>query len=715
VAKSMRWRGGALFALVVYSALSLIYFGPSKPSQFWEEYRGLGADPTIHMWAMSWWPYALAHHLNPLLTPTIFAPGGYNLARAVSLPAPSLVIYPITRLFGPVVAYNLLCILCPIAAALSAFVLCRHICQKFGPALFGGYIFGFSQYVLSQIGAHLFLLFIFPVPLAVYLVLLRIEDKLTRTSFIAAFSAVMIFEFLCSTELFATCTLFGLVMLALALVLLAEDRGRIIKLSIELSVAYTLMIILLSPYLYQVLVDGVPQVLNPPEAYSNDALALLVPTPVLLGGSRFAWLSWQFRDVWTEMAGYMGPGLWLVIALFARKHRASKSCSLLLWSLVIIGVASLGPKLHIAGRTGIYLPWLIVAKLPLINLALPGRFGMYLFLVAGVILAIYLGDGELATWRGGLMAAAALIFMMPDLAFIRAETTTVHIPGFFRSGEYKRYIGRGDIVLILPDTITSTSQVLLWQAQTGFYFRNATGFYLPPEDYQRWPITASFVDAHRIPDFVEQLDAFLAAHQVKAIIVDASAPKGWPAMLSAAGLIPIATGGIFFYKVPASVLASFAHTNAHQMAEKEAAISFGALVYAASQYVARGLPLGKLDPAETYRLRLLTALQSDSPPPEESNWWENLWLGSWGGLIGVGISGHYEDLQFLVNEYGSEAAKILFPYPHELGKHPRVTEGQLLFLFTQKGIRQAARRTAPSLPSRRAFSLRTRGSAGPSA
>jgi hypothetical protein len=688
---------GCLVALPIYSALSFFYFGPSKPSQFWEEYRGLGADPTIHMWAMSWWPYALAHHLDPLLTPTIFAPSGYNLARAVSLPGPSVLICPITRVFGPVVAYNLLCILCPIAAALSGFVLCRYLSQCFWSALAGGYIFGFSQYVLSQVGAHLFLLFIFPVPLAIYLVLLRLDGKLRRSSFIAAFSAVMIFEFLCSTELFATSTLFGLMTLAMAIAFLAKERSRIIGVAAELSAAFAVIVILLSPYLYRVLAGGVPQVLNPAESYSNDALALVVPTPVLLGGNRFAWLSWQFRDVWTEMAGYLGPGLWLIIVLFALRYWGSTSSKLLLLSFLVIVIASLGPKLHIAGRPVLSLPWLIADKLPLVDLALPGRFGMYLFLIGGLILAIYLGDRELpVAWRC-LLAIGALIFVLPDLSFIRAEKTRLHIPDFFSSGQYKHYISPGDIVLILPDTITSTSQVLLWQALTDFYFRNVTGFYLPPEDYQRWPITASFGDAHRMPNFSEQLYAFLGAHQVKAIIVDASASGQWPARLSEAGLAPAVTGGIFFYKVPATVLTSFAHVSAHQMAQKEAAICFGALVYAAAQYVERGLPLANLNPAEAYRLGLLTVLQKTSPPSEQSNWWGQFWLGSWGGLIGVGISGYYDDLGFLVNAYGSEATTVFFPYPHKLGKRPKGVQGLLLFLFTQQGVGLAEKRAPSSL------------------
>jgi hypothetical protein len=554
-------------------------------------------------------------------------------------------------------------------------------------------MFGFSQYVLSQIGGHLFLLFIFPVPLAIYLVLLRLDGVLGKYWFMVLLILVMTFEFLSSTELFATTTVFGTMALALSIVLCRDTRARLTSVISDIGLAYAMLALILSPYLYHVLVGGVPQVLNSAAGYSNDLLAFVVPTPVLLGGNLFAPTSYEFKDVWTEMAGYLGPGAWLIMVLFVGRYSRTKAGQFLLLSFGLIAVASLGPRLHIAGTPTIRLPWLIADRLPLINLALPGRFGMYLSLVAGVIVALYLSSPGIAVWAKGLLAACALVFIVPNLAFINTLTTRVDTPAFFRFGEYRRYISQDDIILILPDTINSTSQALLWQAQTDFHFRSATGFYLPPEDYQRWPITASFVTGYKIPDFAEQLDAFLGAHQVKAIIVNGAARGRWPVMLSEAGMTSIATGGVLFYKVPPHVLESFHTATAHPMAQRAAAISFGALLIAANRYIDERFPLAKLHPAKAYRLRLLNVLQDAAPPVDESNWWRNLWLGSWSGLIGVGVSGNFEDLKFLTDGFGAEAARVFFPFPQPLAKGPKRGDGQLLFLFTPEGLRRAASKT----------------------
>jgi hypothetical protein len=559
-----------VFALAIYSAISLFYFGGTV-RHLSQTYSGLGFDPTIHMWAMTWWPYAIAHHLNPFITQVIWAPTGYNLARTTCIPGPSIIIYPVTKVFGPVVAYNLLCLVCPPVAAFSAFLLCRYLCHCFWPALFGGYIFGFSQYVLSQIGGHLFLLFIFPVPLVIYLVCLRLDGVLSKYAFLILLVVVVAFEFLSSTELFATTTLFGAMALSLLYVLFADERGRIRSAIGDVARAYGVLILVLSPYLYHVLADGVPPVANPAEAYSNDLLSFAVPTPVVLGGNIFAPISGQFRISWGEMAAYLGPGVWLIFALFARAYWRTKPGKLLLLSFGLIALASLGPQLHIAGTPRSRLPWLIADKLPLIDLALPGRFGMYLSLVAALIVAIYLGGPEIPFWSKALLGVCALAFIAPNLAFIHSRIARVDTPVFFQSGQYTRYISKGDVILILP--YGGTSRALLWQAQTHFYFRVVTGFYIPPAEYSRWPITQSFATGGKIPDFAEQLDAFLGTHQVKAIIIDPSSPGPWPGMLSEIGMSAVTVGGVLFYKVPADVLVSFHNATAHQMAEKHAVAS----------------------------------------------------------------------------------------------------------------------------------------------
>jgi hypothetical protein len=166
-------------------------------------------------------------------------------------------------------------------------------------------------------------------------------------------------------------------------------------------------------------------------------------------------------------------------------------------------------------------------------------------------------------------------------------------------------------------------------------------------------------------------------------------------MLSETGLTAVATGGVLLYKVPVSLLVSFHSATVHQMAETEASASFAVLVTAASRYLRGKYPLAELTPGEAQRLNMLALPDSEVAPRRDSAWWQNLWLGSLGGLVGIGIVGNYQDLKILINGYGPEAARIFFPFPKRLAKRPKRPiqgDGLLLMTFTPEGLQRATRR-----------------------
>src|SRR5438270_4490664 len=93
------------------AAAFLVYFGAWLPS-LWiplltHLYRCFlewqSSDPSIFVWSLRWWPFAIGHAISPLHTGHIFAPHGTNLAWVTSVPGPALVAAPITLALGPVV------------------------------------------------------------------------------------------------------------------------------------------------------------------------------------------------------------------------------------------------------------------------------------------------------------------------------------------------------------------------------------------------------------------------------------------------------------------------------------------------------------------------------------------------------------------------------------------------------------------------------------
>jgi hypothetical protein len=686
-------------AFSIYLAISVLFFGLPLLGHFGHRFIGDRADTLIQIWSLAWWPYALASGQHSIITQALWAPTGYNLAWTTSIPGPSLALYPITRLFGPIVSYNILSLLCPPAAAFSAFVLCRYLGGRFWPAMVGGYIFGFSQYVLAQLaGCHLFLLFIFPVPLAIYLVLLRLSRRITRFAFLALLIALLLCEFFSSTELFATTAVFGAAALALSW-LMWRAAPDVRDVAIEIGCAYVITALLAAPFLYCVFAGGVPGPINPTSLYSNDLLAFAVPTRVLYLSVALRWVARHFRRSVVETGGYLGPGYWIILVLYIKSSWSTRPGKFLILSLMFVGLMSLGPALHINGIDRGPAPWRLFSELPLIDQALPSRFGVYFFLGAAVIASLYLSQSSISWWSKLLLSSICLLSLAPNLAAFRSEVAHVKLPQFFRSGEYKRYLARNDNVLVLP--YARREDGLLWQAQTDFYFRLAAArLTLPPAEAAGWPVLSTLDTGNEILDFAEQFKAFLSARGVKAIITD---PQGkepqtdgpWQRLLAEAGLVPLQTGGVLFYEVPPALVAQFRGATAREMVQKEAKASFSTLLNAARRYVSEGFPLPMLNPWQAQRLNLLTLpANKPAPRPADLNWWRNLWLGPYGeSMVGIGIVGDYDDLKPLVDEYRADATNIFFPYPKKLVDGPKQGSGQLLITFTPEKLQRAARKT----------------------
>ena len=69
-------RRQATVALALYVVISIGYFGLHVLPHLGRETVGLRdwTDPTVNIWSLAWWPYALLHGLNPLVTHALFAP-----------------------------------------------------------------------------------------------------------------------------------------------------------------------------------------------------------------------------------------------------------------------------------------------------------------------------------------------------------------------------------------------------------------------------------------------------------------------------------------------------------------------------------------------------------------------------------------------------------------------------------------------------------------
>jgi hypothetical protein len=522
----------AAMSLVLYLILSLIYYGTTGNLR--RMYLGWGFDPIAAIWVLNWWPWSIAHGLNPFISYYIWYPDGFNMTWANSMPSAALLIWPLTFLANAVVSHNVLSLLAPALAAWVGFLLARYLTQDTASSLIGGYLFGFSSYELGQMLGHLCLALIFVVPLLVLLVVQRIRRDISRRRFVAAIAFVLLVQLGLETEVLATACVFGAMTWVIFLAFAApQERGRLWAVAWEIILAASVMAVIASPFLFFVFKDlaMVPAIINSPEIFSADLLNYLIPTIVTrFRNNFFEDLAKHFTGNAFEQGAYLGLPVILILLLQLRDIRRRPYVRPLLVTLLVILVLSLGPNLHVAGvSTDLRLPWHFALHLPLIHQALPTRFTMYVALTAALAVALWLSAA-----RGGwdrvarfALALLACVSLVPNPAMIR--WTPLHLEPFFQPRSVVASLGKHANVIMLP--YGSTGPSMIWQWQSGMLFTQSGGYvgWTPPSE-SAWPVLQNFYAGIGGPSFENDVSAYCVSHNVSAILVG----PGTPAALAAA-------------------------------------------------------------------------------------------------------------------------------------------------------------------------------------
>src|SRR4029077_6380684 len=323
---------------LLYLLLSLLYFG--TVGDYGHMYLGYGVDPISFIWFLNWWPWAIAHGLNPFISYYVWYPYGFNMTWATSVPLAALLMWPLTWLYGAVVSYNVLSLVAPALAAWTAFLLARYLTRDTPASLIGGSLCGYSAYELGEMLNHLNLNMIFVVPLLVLLVVQRIKGDLARPRFVAALALAMFFQLGFSNELLATTCFFGAITWAIFLVFATEEeRRRLWTVAVEIILAAGIMAVVAAPFLYFITQNraDVPSQIHDPEAFSNDPLNYLLPYDLFLGRTLFWANPLPALPDYRDNAGYdayLGLPLILILILQLRELRSRPYLKPLLLSLL---------------------------------------------------------------------------------------------------------------------------------------------------------------------------------------------------------------------------------------------------------------------------------------------------------------------------------------------------------------------------------------------
>jgi hypothetical protein len=714
-AVSRRWKGVAIFGL--YLAIALIFFARGLPGHFGNYYIGRETDPPQTMWFFNWWRFSLSRGLSPFFTHWVWAPLGINLAWTTLVPLPSLISVPLQVTMGEPATYNTIIMLALPLAAFSAFLLCRQVTGAFWPSVFGGYIFGFCPYMLSEVLGHLDLVLVFPVPLIALITLKRLDGEISARRFALLLAALLTVQFLCFPELFATATLVGGFALLLALVLFdGAVRARLQRLITPILGGYLISTAILSPYLYYLLAFEHPSgPIWPPSYFCADLIGFVVPRPTIWWGStEFATaISHNFAGYIIENGDYLGVVLIVFVEIFRRRFWPVKAGKFLMILFLAIVIAALGPDLHIGGVEGIPMPWAIFQHLPLIENVLPVRFMMYAFLVVAVMVAMWFAASDARPLTKCVAAALILVSIAPNPS-ASFWISKLEIPSFFTDGSYAKELSPREIILPLPWAQKGNS--MYWQLQSDMYFRMAggwTGF--SPFEFDRMPVANYFYGGIDLPEAGDQLKAYIARFGVQAVIADPKEANfdSFKQTLDSLAVPAQYEKGVWLYKIPRDSFSAYAKLPPAQVEARANALRFDAILEAAGKYLAEGHDLSKVSALELKRLDLLPRDWLVDTAPHAYTDWQIAPIP--GGKIAVIIVGSYDSVKPLIERYRTLASEIDYPAPTRWtpGSNPRPDVIKpLLVIFDSAQLVAAAHGLQTSPPPERTTSFVAGVSAG---
>jgi hypothetical protein len=514
-------------------------------------------DPSQFMWELVWWPWALKHALNPFFTHLMWSPAGFDLARATSVPGAALAAAPITALAGPVVSFNVLSLLAPVLGAWSAYFLCRYVTRAPGASIVAGFLYGFSTFEMVHLIGLLHMTLVFIPPIVVLLTLKRLDGVISARRYFVLLALLLLVQLSLSIEILLTSTCMGAVALAAGWVFGSRDqRGRIVRLIPPVAGAYAAMAIVGSPLIYYALFRGTAYASGWGTTYPTDALNFVIPTfTTWAGGRTFSSVSSAFGGSLYEDGGYLGLPVIIIVATFAALRWRTRSARILLATLVVAVVWSLGARLYVGGDSTVRLPWSLFDRLPLFDQVIPARIALYTALVSAVIVAIWLAQATVPRAARWGLAILAVVLLIPDSGAVGPGTDIsvfnqrLALPAFFTTDLYRRYLYSGELVLPIPYSENGVSA--LWQANTRMYFRLASGYFgaIPPS-YESEPIVWQLVAQTPGPNAPEQLRAMLVDKRIGAIVADPSQIGPWRHVIAELHLKPLAVGGVLLYRVP---------------------------------------------------------------------------------------------------------------------------------------------------------------------
>jgi hypothetical protein len=470
--------------VATYLALSLILWGHvwlgGNPAHLITCNCG---DTAQQVWWFEWFPWAVTHGHNPLLTNALWARfGGVNALTNTSWMAPAAVISPITWLFGPIASFNVANLLAPVLSGWAAFAFAGRISNRAAVRLVAGGLYAFSPFIIrNTVLGHLDLTLTAYLPLVLLLGLKLLSRGGRGTRIGLWLGSLTIIQFFTGLEVLAlTAVTGGLFALGVLIwrpqLVVAARRQLLHAAAVGGLLSGTVLAYPLWFYF-----EGPRHVVGPFWRVSSS-----LPWSIIWAGHHIFNANGRLAAV-----GYLGPkgpgvdflGVGLLLAVVASLPwwRQRRSC------VIIAGVAAVSWALE-------FFPSRLWAKFPLLSSMELIRFALPVSLCVGLLLAASIDgwwDAVARRWptareevrrrvaRTGVVALVVVAFVPLAATYsVPFRVTTATVPPWFKENASR--LAPGTAVLTMPFAYGLESQPMAWQAETNDDFDLIGGWVLVP-------------------------------------------------------------------------------------------------------------------------------------------------------------------------------------------------------------------------------------------
>ena len=464
---------------------------------------------------------AIMHaRLPALVTTAMNAPQGVNAMWNTFMMLPGVLLAPVTLLAGPQSALTVFLTAGFAGSATAMFAVLRRWDVSLPAAALGGAVYGFGPAVLHSAIGHYDLQFAVLPPLIVHV---GLQLATGRTS---AVRGGLWLGLLVTAQVFITEeSLLGAAMAGVIIAaVLAVSRpravaGQVGRVAAGLGVAAGVTAAVAGYPLWVQFFGPLRQHGSPftPDFFKNDLSSFVVPSSLQLfhtAGSAAEALRYQGHL--PEYLGYLGWPLLivLVLAMIAGWRRLPVRATAV--ACLLLGVFSLGGTLLFGGHEhpAIKLPWYWLEGLPVLNAALPDRFALVAGGAAAALLAFAvdaatpafaafaarcrpgLGLRRLAAgWRpAAVVMAGAVLAVLPVVPRPLPAADVTPVPPGWSAVFTALRLPASASVLVVPIPMSTFTEPLRWQAETGQPGSLAGGYFIGPAWNGR-----SYIDGNGTP------------------------------------------------------------------------------------------------------------------------------------------------------------------------------------------------------------------------